>query len=96
MAVSGVGSMLKALGLDPDELKGNVEGFMLFMKAESEKINRNQFRIETKLDQILANQAHASAPSGSTPILENGVDTGVFVTDEKFPQAMIDDVNRGS
>jgi hypothetical protein len=90
MAVSGMASMMKALGLDPEELRANVEKFMAEMKGQAAAINANQARIETKLDEILA--ALPPRPS-SRAILENGVDTGTFITNEKFPQAMIDDVN---
>jgi hypothetical protein len=49
MAASGMAMMLKSLGLDPDELKANVEAFMLHMKAQAEKINQNQARLEAML-----------------------------------------------
>jgi hypothetical protein len=85
-------SMLKALGLDPDELKGNVDSFILHMREQAATINANQARIEVKLDRIL----EGIRPTGSTtPILENGEPTGVYLTNEKFPQVLIDDVNRG-
>lgn len=88
-------SMMKSFGLDPEEIKANIDGFMLHMKAQGEKVEANQIRIEQKLDAhtellaILVDQKTGT----STAILENGVDTGTFVTSEKFPQRMIDDVN---
>lgn len=52
MAASGMAMMLKSLGLDPDELKANVEAFMLHMKAQAEKINQNQARLEAMLGYV--------------------------------------------
>ena len=102
LANSGMALMMKSLGLDPDELKTNVEGFMAGMRSQAEAINANQVRIETKLDALDAQLRQvleklddaAGPPASSTPILTNGKDTGVFVTDERFPQVMIDDVNK--
>jgi hypothetical protein len=94
MPVSGVATMLKAFGLDPDEIRGNIEGFMQHMKEQGAKVEANQLRVETKLDAIIERLDRAAPAEGSsTPILENGHDTGVFVTSEKFPQRLIDDVN---
>ena len=91
---SGMEMMLKAMGLDPDELKSSVEGFMVHMKDQAAKINANQARIEVKLDEMRELVLDVVGPRPSTThILENGEPTGVLVTSEKFPQAMIDDVN---
>lgn len=74
---------------------------MVHMKDQAAKINANQARIESKLDQQEAKfddlrelvlDVVGPRPS-TTHILENGEQTGVLVTSEKFPQAMIDDVN---
>jgi hypothetical protein len=103
MAASGMAMMLKSLGLDPDELKGNVEAFMSHMKDQAEKINQNQARLESKLDALensLGNIAHILAAlsllvapqASTTAILENGAHSGNLITSEKFPTEMIEDV----
>jgi hypothetical protein len=105
MASTGMAIMLKSLGLDPDELKRNVEDFMQHMKQQAERINANQAkleandaRLEAKLDELqnlLAELVTAELgprrPS-TTEIFNNGERTGILITDEKFPQAMLDDV----
>lgn len=93
MELSGMARMLKTMGVDTDEIQAQATTFMQGMKAQAETINANQQRIEVKLDAILG-RLDAIAPAPATrEILENGEPTGVLVTDEKFPQAMIDDVN---
>ena len=52
MPVSGMAMMLKSLGVDPDEIRGNVEQFMAYMKAAADKINANQAIIEAKLREL--------------------------------------------
>lgn len=52
MPVSGMAMMLKSLGIDPDEIRGNVEQFMAYMKAAADKINANQAVIELKLREL--------------------------------------------
>lgn len=95
MAVNGMTTMMKAMGLDPDELKATVEQFMGGMKDQAAKINANQGRLETKLDVILMKLAELSPIVATRQILENGEATGVLITNERFPQEMIDDVNGG-
>jgi hypothetical protein len=60
---SGVEMLLNSLGIDPAEMRQNIEGFMLTMKTAAEKINANQSRleagqarIEEKLDAITNSQ----------------------------------------
>jgi hypothetical protein len=104
MAASGMAIMLKTLGLDPDELKSNVDGFMSHMKDQAATINANQQRIEAKLEHIEAKTDNVltlmveriGPPPSTTAILENGEHTGILITNEKFPQEMIDDVNLAS
>lgn len=94
MALSGMAGLLKSMGVDTDDIQAQATAFMQGMKAQADTINANQQRIEKKLDEILA-RLDAIAPAPSTrEILENDAPTGVLITDEKFPQAMIDDVNR--
>lgn len=89
MALSGPAMLLKSLGLDPEELQQNVEAFKLTIAAAVEKIEVNQARIEAKLDQIIA----ALPVKGETmAIEEDGKETGVLVTTEKFPDEMLRDV----
>jgi hypothetical protein len=102
MVMSGMAGMLKALGVDPDELKANVETFMVNMKAQAETINANQARLEAqgariegKLDAVLTRFDELSPASSTKEVLEDGKPTGVLITSERFPQAMIDDVNGG-
>lgn len=93
MALSGMAMMLKSLGVDPDEIRGNVEQFMGYMKAAADKINANQAIIEAKLDRI---EKLIDPPGETTVITENGEHTGVLLTTEKFPLEMIvdADINR--
>lgn len=101
---TGATMMLKALGFNPDELKGTVEGFMDHMKQQAATINANQARLEAKQDatteelgKLCELVADLAGPRPTTrAILENGEETGVLITSEKFPQAMIDDVNRSA
>lgn len=89
MAMNGTAMMLKSLGIDPDQIQRNVEEFMTAVKGALEKVDANQARIETKLDAI---QARLDAGAGSTThIHANGKPAGVLVTDEKFPQEMLDE-----
>jgi hypothetical protein len=114
MELGGMGMMLRACGIDPDEMKQQAEQFMIFMKQGVEKINANQERIESALKSISAAQERSAERinaelaiissllllqqqerEGTTSVVrdENGGHTGVLITSEKFPQAMIDDVN---
>lgn len=95
MAVSGMQMMLKSLGLDPDDLKANVEGFMVMMKGAVEKVEANQLRIEghlgrieSKLDMLGADPL--TFKDSSRAIYEDGKHTGVILTDEKFPRPLYD------
>ena len=100
MAPSGMQMMLRSLGLDPDELKANVEGFMATMKTAVEKVEANQLRIEGKLEELSQYSAAImlkldtiiqeppSFQGTSRQIFEDGKPTGVVLTDEKFPRAL--------
>lgn len=88
MAKSGIELLLAAAGIDPAEIRANIEAFMASMKATAEQVNANQKRIEDKLDLILA----AQPPAPTTQhIRENGELTGVLVTEEKFPDEVLKD-----
>jgi hypothetical protein len=93
MPVSGMAMMLKSFAIDPDEIRGNVEQFMAYMKAAADKINANQAIIEAKLDRI---EKLIDPPGETVHIKENGLGTGVLVTTEKFPQELIDEANAGN
>lgn len=94
MIESGMTAMMKALGLDPAEIKTHVEAFTSHMKAQAEAINANQRRIEEKLDELLNRTAAQPVEASTTELLDaDGKPTNVLVTSERFPQAMIDDVN---
>jgi hypothetical protein len=96
VAISGMAGLLKSMGVDTEELTATANQFMEGMKAQAQTINANQTRIETKLDAILE-LLNTSAPAPATrELLENGERTGVLITDEKFPQAMLDDANGGA
>jgi hypothetical protein len=88
--------LLKAMGVDPAQVKQNIEEFMAMMRTGVEKIDAAQQRIESKLDAILANQelargTGADRPPSTQHILENGANTGVLITGEKFPKEMLAD-----
>ena len=93
--MSGMAGLLKTMGVDTDEIQAQATTFMQGMKAQAETINANQQRIERKLDAILERLDSISPAPSTREIIEDGKPTGVLVTDEKFPQAMIDDVNGG-
>jgi hypothetical protein len=100
---SMVASGLKALGLDPEAIKAEVEAFMAHMREQVAAIHASQERLEAKVDAStheLGRLSHlvdelAGVRPSTVPILENGAATGTFMTTEKFPQELIDDVNRG-
>ena len=94
MPKSGMEMLLGTMGIDPTEVRASIETFMSTMKSTAEAINANQVRIEVKLDTIIANQDQASqaaAQASTVPVLENGEATGVLITDEKFPDAVLKD-----
>ena len=85
--------LLKTMGVDTDDIQAQATNFMQGMKAQADTINANQQRIEKKLDEILGRLDAISPAPATREILEDDKPTGVLITDEKFPQAMIDDVN---
>jgi hypothetical protein len=101
MTMSGMGMMLKSLGIDPDEIRQNVEVFMQQMKAAIEEVKQNQVRLESKQDLILTNQQHFNLliaslmESGNTTLLHDheGKSMDIAISDEKFPQVVIDAAN---
>lgn len=101
MIESGMVALMKGFGLDPAEIKQHVEAFTSHMKAQAAAINANQQRIEAKLeahdaklDELLNRTAAQPVEASTTEILDvSGRPTNVLVTSERFPQAMIDDVN---
>lgn len=110
--VSGMGMMMKAMGVDPEEIKGSVTAFMETVKSSIEKIDANQKRIEDKLEKIVATQAihttaisiildhlkdvraerHVAVINEPSPKLlaMDGTDSGAIVSEEKFPQEVLD------
>lgn len=88
MSDSGMAMMLKSFGFDTDGIKRDLEQFMLAMKTGVEKINANQARIEEKLQRIENLIEH---PGETTAIIENGENTGILLTTEKFPREMLED-----
>jgi hypothetical protein len=91
MSMNGMGMMLKSLGIDPDELKRNVEEFMSVVKASLQKVDANQARIETKLDSILTRLDGLAPEPSTTEIMANGAASGILITNEKFPRQMMDE-----
>jgi hypothetical protein len=96
---SGMQGLLKSMGFDPDAMKGQLEAFIANMQAAAAAISANQARLEAQGARIEAQGAailgrlDLLAPAPRTvEVLEDGKPTGVLITDEKFPQAMIDDV----
>jgi hypothetical protein len=97
--MSGMAGLLKSIGVDTDQFQAHFETFTAGMRAQAETINANQLRIEAqgarieaKLD-ALADRLDSIAPAPSTvEVLEDDKPTGVLITSEKFPQAMLDDV----
>ncbi len=102
MAMSGMAGLLKSMGVDTEELQANVQTFMQGMQAQAQTINANQarleaqgVRIEAKLDTVLTRLDELAPAPSTKEVLEDGKPTGVLITSERFPQAMIDDVNGG-
>jgi hypothetical protein len=93
---SGMGMMLKSLGIDPDEIKASIEQFMLTMQSAAERIKENQSAIETRMTAMDAKLDRIAAlidqPGDTIHVQEDGRDTGILITSEKFPQAMLDDL----
>jgi hypothetical protein len=89
MAGSGIEMLLRAAGVDPEEIRGNVERFMLETRAAVNAINANQRSIETKLDLILAAQGGAAITKEYQK--PDGSPSGVLETNEKFPDAVLVD-----
>lgn len=85
--------MLRAFGFDPAEMRQNAEDFMVGVKTVMEKLEANQLRIEAKLDCIEKLIEH---PGETTVITENGENTGVLLTTEKFPREMLEDAAKYS
>lgn len=88
--------LLSSFGIDPTEMRQNVEGFMVTMKTAAERINANQARLEAgqarledKLDFI---QRLIEQPGETVKLTdESGQDTGILLTSEKFPQELLKD-----
>jgi hypothetical protein len=94
MAESGVTMMLRAMGVDPDGIKRDVQQFMESVKAMGDKLDANQQRIEAKLDRIQRELEH---PGETVEINKpNGEATGVLLTTEKFPEQMVAEMMRPS
>lgn len=107
MPTSGMAMMLKSLGIDPDEIRANVEQFMAGMKAAVEKVEANQLRIEGKLEDLQKQGADldeqnrtiiywlglAIESGGTTRLKDNGKDLGIIEHSEKFPQDVINAAN---
>jgi hypothetical protein len=94
MAESGMAMMVKSLigavGIDPEGLKRDIEQFMAMMKAGVDQLNANQARIDAKLDRI---EKLVAQPGETVAVLDDlGNATGVLLTTEKFPDAMLEDV----
>jgi hypothetical protein len=51
--LSGIGLMMKSMGIDPDEIRGDVEKFMSGVKVSIAKIDAAQVKVEAKLDEII-------------------------------------------
>jgi hypothetical protein len=89
MAGSGIEMLLRAAGVDPNEIRASIENFILQTKGAIEQINTNQRTIERKLDLILANQLEAGVTKEYQKA--DGERTGVLETTEKFPDAVLVD-----
>jgi hypothetical protein len=95
--------LLKSMGFDAEKLTQELNEFTLNMQRAAATINANQLRLEGQGARIEAQAAAIMAkledlhPSPSTrEVYEDGAPTGVLIHDEKFPQALIDDVTGGS
>jgi hypothetical protein len=79
--------MLRAMGIDPEGIKRDVQQFMDTVKTGVEKINANQARIESQLDRI----EKLLDPPGETVSVNkpNGEATGVLLTTERFPAPLL-------
>lgn len=91
--------LLKTMGFDPDAMKAQLEAFIQNMQAAAAAISANQARleaqgakIEAQGEAILARLDLIAPAPRTVEIIEDGKPTGVLITDEKFPQQMIDDV----
>jgi uncharacterized protein YjbJ (UPF0337 family) len=93
---TGMEMMLKGLGIDPDQVKANIEAFMGSIKesivkidAAQERIEGTQARIEGKIDTVIS---LLPAKRTTQAILDDeGNPTGVLYTEEQFPDAMLAD-----
>jgi hypothetical protein len=97
MAVSGVALMMRSLGVDPEKLRESIEAFMATMTTAAATINANQKRIEENLGrierQLAAIEVKLSDPGETTELAgPDGRSSGVLLTTEKFPDAMLRDV----
>jgi hypothetical protein len=92
---SGLEQLLGNVGLDPAMIDAHVEGVRTLIRNAAAELNANQRRIESKLDAIDAKLAQMAAePASTREILDaEGNPSHVLITNERFPQAMIDDVN---
>jgi hypothetical protein len=91
---TGMEQMLKMLGIDPDQVKANIEAFMGSIKesivkidAAQGRIEGTQARIEGKIDLLIS---FAPPKPATTAIVDGeGKATGVLYTEEQFPDAML-------
>jgi hypothetical protein len=89
MAGSGLEMLLRAAGVDPNEIRANVEAFMMQTRQAVQQINANQREIVQKLDLILATMPEAGSTAEYAK--PDGSPTGVLETTEKFPAAVLQD-----
>lgn len=97
--LSGMGMLLKTLGVNPDEIRASIDSFMSGQKelltriaANQERLEASSARIEAKLQFVIDQQVTPYPhPSTTTELLSNGRPTGIVVSDEKFPQVVLDD-----
>lgn len=89
--MSGMGMLLKQLGVNPEEIRASIDSFMNGQRALLESVNANQLRVEATLVRIEA-KLDAAVKIGTTTELTDasGAGLGLIVSDEKFPQAVID------
>lgn len=101
-----VNAALKRIGLDPEIIGQHIANLNETIANAAAKLTANQATIEAKLDtlqvrldnldlKIEALRRDAITPLGSTTMLTDGAgrDTNILVTSERFPNAMLRDLN---
>ena len=94
--------LLRTLGVNPDEIRASIDAFMAGQKELLTRIAANQERLEAatvRLEdkvQFIVDQQIKPYPSTTEILDDQGRGVGVVVSDEKFPQVVLDDAQIGA